>query len=391
MYIYIVRPGETLGRISEMTGVSEETAAYINQISWPYGLAAGQALLLPAEAAPEAAAERERPCQKLWRPAAIKGYAYPFIDSGILRQTLPYLTSLCVFSYGFTEDGRLIPPKTDDRWMIGEAKANSVRPELTLTSLNEQDQFDNLLIHALLHDEERKERLIFALLNEMKEKGYEGLDLDFEYVQAEDRDAYTRFVARLTERMNVEGYPVSVALAPKTSDDQRGILYEGIDYAGLGAAANSVFLMTYEWGYRASPPMAVAPLPEVRRVVEYAVTRIPPEKIDLGIPNYGYDWPLFSSGEAAEARTVGNIEAAHQAVETGAEILWSDTAQSPHYRYEREGKKHEVWFEDVRSMRAKFGLVQEYGLRGAGYWQIMRLFRPGWILSADTFRIVRGG
>ena len=50
-----------------------------------------------------------------------------------------------------------------------------------------------------------------------------------------------------------------------------------------------------------------------------------------------------------------------------------------------------MWFEDVRSMRAKFSLVQEYGLRGAGYWQIMRLFRPGWILSADTFRIVRGG
>ena len=384
MYIYIARPEDTLGRISEMTGVSEETAAYINQISWPYDLAVGQALLLPAEA------ESGRPSQNVWRPAAIKGYAYPFINSRVLGQTLPYLTSLCVFSYGFTEEGNLIPPKTDDVWMLGEAKAHSVRPELTLTSLNEQDQFDNLLIHALLHSEEKKNRLILALLNEMKEKGYEGLDVDFEYVPAEDRDAYTRFVTQLTERMNAEGYPVSVALAPKTSDNQRGLLYEGIDYAGLGAAANSVFLMTYEWGYRCSPPMAVAPLPEVRRVVEYAVTRIPPEKIDLGIPNYGYDWPVSASGEAEEARTVGNIEAVHQAAETGSEILWDDTAQSPYYRYERDGAGHEVWFEDVRSMQAKFGLVREYGLRGAGYWQIMRLFRPGWILSADTFRIVRG-
>ena len=135
--------------------------------------------------------------------------------------------------------------------------------------------------------------------------------------------------------------------------------------------------------------MAVAPLPEVRRVVEYAVTRIPPEKIDLGIPNYGYDWPVSSSGKAEEAKTVGNIEAVHLAAEKGAEIFYDEKAQAPHFRYENGGISHEVWFEDVRSLRAKLGLVREYDLRGAGYWQIMRLFRPGWILSGDTFQIVK--
>ena len=86
---------------------------------------------------------------------------------------------------------------------------------------------------------------------------------------------------------------------------------------------------------------------------------------------------------------MGNIEAVHLAAEKGAEIFYDEKAQAPHFRYENGGISHEVWFEDVRSLRAKLGLVREYGLRGAGYWQIMRLFRPGWILSGDTFQIVK--
>ena len=187
--------------------------------------------------------------------------------------------------------------------------------------------------------------------------------------------------------MNEAGYTVSVALPPKISDDQAGLFYEGIDYAGLGAAADSVLLMTYEWGYAGSPPMAVAPLDQVRRVTEYAVTRISPAKIGLGIPNYGYDWTLPSGKDAPRARTVGNVEAVQQAAEKGAEIFFDETAQTPYYSYIEDGVTHEVWFEDVRSIAAKFSLIGEYGLRGAGYWQLMRLFRANGILAEDTFRI----
>lgn len=135
------------------------------------------------------------------------------------------------------------------------------------------------------------------------------------------------------------------------------------------------------------PPMAVAPLNMVRRVVEYAVTEIPPEKIKLGIPNYGYDWPLPYERGVTRARTIGNIEAVQIAIEHGVNIQFDETAQSPFFRYTEEGIEHEVWFEDVRSMRAKFGLIQEFGLVGAGYWQLMQLFRANWLLMADTFWI----
>lgn len=83
-----------------------------------------------------------------------------------------------------------------------------------------------------------------------------------------------------------------MALAPKTSSEQKGLLYEGKDYSGLGQAANGVLLMTYEWGYTYGPPMAVAPINKVKEVLDYAITQIDTNKISLGIPNYGYDWPL---------------------------------------------------------------------------------------------------
>lgn len=133
--------------------------------------------------------------------------------------------------------------------------------------------------------------------------------------------------------------------------------------------------------------MAVAPINKVREVVEYAVTRIPPSKIDLGIPNYGYDWTLpYVRGESA-AKVVGNVEAMQLAASVGATIQFDETAMSPFFQYEKDGATHEVWFEDVRSLKEKFSLLPAYGLRGMGYWQIMRLFRANWLLLADTFQI----
>lgn len=133
--------------------------------------------------------------------------------------------------------------------------------------------------------------------------------------------------------------------------------------------------------------MAVAPINQVRRVVEYAVTRIPSEKIDLGIPNYGYDWTLPYVSGTSRATTVSNAEAVRIAIEFGVEIRFDETAMSPYFQYEKAGQLHEVWFEDVRSYREKFSLLPQYGLRGMGYWQIMRFFRPNWLLLESTFQI----
>ncbi len=378
MQIYVVQTGDNVDSIAEMFGISVESLILDNQISYPYRLAVGQALYI-----------RDNTQEEERIPLYTGGYAYPFIDRTTLEETLPFLTDIYVFSYGFTMEGNLIPPTSDDMWMIEASLAGGVRPILTLTPLGADGRFNNNLVSAAVRDMEVQQRLIWELGRTVQEKGFGGVDIDFEYVQPEDRVPLAQFVRRLTQIMNLFGYQVSVALAPKTSSDQQGLLYEGIDYGLLGGAANRVMLMTYEWGYSYGPPMAVAPINMVRRVVDYAVTEISRDKISLGIPNYGYDWPLpYERGET-KARTISNQEAVELAVDYGVEIQFDETAQSPYFRYWQYGIQHEVWFEDVRSMKAKFDLVLEYGLSGVGYWQLMNFFRANWLLLEDMFLIKR--
>ncbi|MBD5519116.1 MAG: LysM peptidoglycan-binding domain-containing protein [Lachnospiraceae bacterium] len=378
MEIYVVKSGDTVDSIAESYGIPVSSVIYNNQLVYPYPLAVGQALLLSYGEASEPS-----------YPAWVNGYAYPFIQRDVLNETLPYLSSLSVFSYGFTTDGDLIPPTLDDSFMINAALMAGVRPVLTLTPLGPDGNFNNALITAVVNDQAAKDNLLSNLLATVQAKNFGGVDIDFEYIRPEDRIPFADFVADVRNLLSPYGYHVSVALAPKTSDTQAGLLYEGKDYGLLGEAADSVLLMTYEWGYTYGPPMAVAPLNKVRQVVEYAITRIAPSKIDLGIPNYGYDWTLPFVQGMSRATTVSNHEAVRIAIEAGVPIQFDEVAMSPFFRYEKNGQQHEVWFEDVRSYREKFSLLPEYGLRGMGYWQIMRFFRPNWLLLADTFQIQR--
>jgi len=378
MEIYVVKPGDTVDSISESAGIGVEQIIFDNQLIYPYALAVGQALLL------------NNYVRNAQTGISVSGYAYPFISPWVLEQTLPYLSELPIFSYGFTAEGELIDPAYgDDEWMIAEALRFGTQPILTLTPFGPDGRFNNRLIHSVVNSVSYRDTLLQNLINTMNEKGYQGIDIDFEYILAEDRDAFTAFVQETANVMREAGYHTSVALAPKTSSDQTGLLYEGKDYRALGEAADHVLLMTYEWGYTYGPPMAVAPINQVRRVVEYALTQIPREKIDLGIPNYGYDWPLpFERGVTA-ARTINNIQAVRIAVENGAEILFDSLSQSPYFYYTENGIEHEVWFEDVRSLQVKFDLIMEYGLRGCGYWQIMQWFRANWLLLYSQFYILK--
>ncbi len=375
MEIYVVKQGDTVNSIAASFEVSADTIIYDNQLIYPYQLAVGQALLILTGETGKTMEIRSN------------GYAYPFISRWVLDNTLPYLSELSVFSYGFTTEGELTPPILDDEWMIERALNTSTLPILTLTPFGADGNFDNTLISAVVNDPESRDRLIDNLIVTMQEKSYGGLDIDFEFIKAEDRDAFTEFVRVCAERMHEAGFQVSVALAPKTSAMQRGLLYEGKDYRALGEAADHVLVMTYEWGYTYGPPMAVAPLNMVRNVLEYAITEIPPEKISMGIPNYGYDWELPYERGITRARTIGNIEAVRIAINRGVEIKFDEVAMTPYFNYDSGGITHEVWFEDARSIQAKYDLIKELRLRGPGFWQIMQLFRTNWLLLDYNFYI----
>lgn len=368
--IYVVKKGDTLEKISEETEIPAAKIIADNQLKYSEQLVPGQALLILSEGE----------TGELGKGLRIGGYAYPAVAPPVLEEALTALNEMLVFSYGFTFEGSLATPSQEDEWMIQRTEDSGAEPWMVLTPLSSEGAFNNQLIKVLVENPDLQERLIEQMVEVMQEKGYVGADIDFEYILPENREQYAEFVGRVREKLNKYGYKVTVAVAPKKSDRQKGILVEGVDYALLGQNADAVYLMTYEWGYTYGPPMAVAPLDKVREVVEYAVTQVRPEQLILGIPNYGYDWTLPYESGITRARSIGNTEAVEIASENGASIEYARISQSPWYTYRKNGMEHVVWFEDVRSISAKWELIREFGLSGARYWNLMRPFRPNWLL-----------
>lgn len=128
----------------------------------------------------------------------------------------------------------------------------------------------------------------------------------------------------------------------------------------------------------------------MRRVLDYGVSEIPPDKILMGMPNYGYDWTLpFVRGES-RAEKISNGEAVARAARYGVPVEFSEEYQSPYYYYYDElGREHVVWFEDERSWQAKLNLVPEYGFAGISIWNIMPPFDGGQMILESDFDILK--
>ena len=173
--------------------------------------------------------------------------AYPYVDPALLDAALPYLTYLAPFTYGIASDGTLLP--LDDERLLAAAGRHRTAGLMHLSTLTEAGSFSNERSSLLLGNVALQERLIGDVVETMRQKGYYGLDVDFEFVFPNERVAYADFIRRLRETLNPLGYGVIVALAPKTRADQPGLLYEAHDYALLGEAANAVLLMTYDKGW----------------------------------------------------------------------------------------------------------------------------------------------
>ena len=284
MVIHVVRPGESLSSVAREYGVPLSQLAVDNGLQNDPRLVVGQALVVqfpqqvhtvqPGESLSSIARQYGMSLRQLYRNnpilgggpvlypgqtlvisyegategvLSVNGYAYPFIDKDLLQSTVPYLTFLTPFTYGSTPDGTLVD--LDDGVLIAMAKAGGAAPLMHLSTLTGEGGFSNELAHIALTDRTVQDALISNLRRTLEEKGYRGLDVDFEYVFPEDASAYAAFLGRLTALLNPLGYPVIAALAPKTSADQPGLLYEGHNYRAIAEAVNEVLLMTYEWGY----------------------------------------------------------------------------------------------------------------------------------------------
>ena len=283
LIIYTVQTGDPLNEIADRYNVSRAELIEANQLNYPDRLVVGQALVIPGSSADthtvlrgetlfliaekygvtvdelmEANPEIANPSaiyigQNIRIPGGlpelsdsidVNGYAYYTMNRDTLARTLPDLTYLSIFSHDARPTGRLA--EISDSAIIDAAWSGGTGPIMVVTNIKEGGNFDSGLASWLLTDEATRNRLIQNIVDTAVEKNYYGVDIDFENVYGGDREAYNSFLRDLSEQLHANGLILTTAIAPKTSANMKGILYEGHDYAAHGRYADRITLMTYE-------------------------------------------------------------------------------------------------------------------------------------------------
>ncbi|KKI90700.1 spore gernimation protein [Bacillus sp. SA1-12] len=367
---HTVRIGESLWQIAQNYGTTVQEILRINQIEQPNLIYPGTVLTIPASKT----------------VIDVNAYTINTGETGAseIREAGKFLTYSSPFVYIMREDGGLA--SINDDAIITASFDDRAVPMMCITNFTHRDP-GSKLARTILSNIDIQDRLLTNVLTTMREKGYLGLNVDFENVYPEDRELYNQFLRRTVDRLHPAGFFVSTALAPKTSTKQKGLLYEAHDYLAHAKIVDFVILMTYEWGYRLGPPQAISPLNQIRRVLDYAVSVIPRNKIFMGFQIYARDW-LLPHVQGQEAETFSEQEAVRRALLYGTVIQYDPVSQTPFFRYiDEQGRSHEVWFEDARSAQAKFDIVKEYRLRGISYWVLGYPYPQNWTLLEDNFSI----
>ena len=368
---YTIKVGDTLPAIAQRYGVTVQAILQTNSLTIYSPIYIGQTLLIP---------------KRIQTKIEVNAYTTSISDQTgkDIKNVGRYLTYISPFTYAFTDNGTIVTIK--DTSILAASKAQHVAPLLVFANLT-GGKFSSDLAATILRKPNLQKTLITNIVKTIKAKGYKGLSFDFENVYPEDRKNYEDFLKKMATELHKAGLFLSAAMPPKLSDQQTGLLYEAQNYASQGNILDFVTLMTYEWGWAGGPPLAIAPINEVQRILNFAITVIPRNKILMGVPLYGRDWKI-PWVKGTQAKVVSHQEAIRLAAKYGATIYYHETYQSPYFQYTDEtGQQHEVWFEDARSIQAKFDTVRQYGLRGISYWKLENQFAQQWAVQDANFLV----
>lgn len=224
---------------------------------------------------------------------------------------------------------------------------------------------------AVLTDPGAMEAAIANISRVVRERGYDGMNIDFEIVswagdhQAE-REGLTRFAVRLGEEMASLGKRMDICVTPP--EQPPADLAAIYDCAALSGPADRLVVMAYNYSFSGTKPGPVAPLPWVEANIKALLALgIPSEKISLGVASYGYDW--LSGGTRADAAATGEVMRMIEQKDLAAE--WDGPSQTPYVKYrDSQGRSREIWFENSVSAAQKFELIEKYSLAGFFLWRL---------------------
>jgi spore germination protein YaaH len=295
-----------------------------------------------------------------WLPTsfdAVQAWASFEANKDVLDEVSP-------FWYTARSDGTLVPDDgARDRELIKAAHAANV---LVLPTIHNVD--DATAVFDVINDADRRAKHIKAILTEIRTYEYDGIDIDYEALPASSRDNFSAFIEELAGALHAENKLLTIAVHAKDVDLNGLGAFQ--DWKRLGAACDRVRVMTYDDHWRGSGPGPIAPVSWVTSVTQYARSVMPAQKIELGIPFYGYNW-----GENGEAmpQTWTEIRALIEQHQPDVHVATRDgngAVEESWFVYRSGGKLRTVWFNDRRSIDAKLALVEQQDMAGIAIWRL---------------------
>ncbi|TGE32072.1 glycosyl hydrolase family 18 protein [Desulfosporosinus sp. Sb-LF] len=293
-----------------------------------------------------------------------KGYPY-------LKRYGNLINQLALFQVSIQNNGTLVGRPS--RQLINEAHAMGIKVFLVVSNLTQSGQFSTALLGRLVRDHDFANLVWRNIRNLLVEYQCDGINFDLEKAAPQDRSLFSQLIQSWSDMFHRSNFLVTIDVPAKDSDDPQDPWKGSFDYKLIGQAVDGVILMTYEEHWPASPPGSVASIPWVTSILNYAIANIPRQKIYMGIPLYGYDWP-----ERGGAKVIGYQRAAELARRHGAPLHWDAIQHSLYFRYEVMGVRHTVYFEDPRSLRDKLNLATQKDIRGVALWEMNLSYPSLW-------------
>lgn len=233
---------------------------------------------------------------------------------------------------------------------------------------------DKTALHQLLSDRQNRTNLINNLVTRVNSSGYDGVNIDFEFIPSGDAGLFNTFLTELKNALGPNKI-LSVAVFARTSSDKWA---SGYDYKQIGQIADLVVVMAYDYSYSTSAPGPVAPLWWVKNVADYTINIMPRGKILLGLPTYGYNWATGTPTTTVTLNKLNDIKQNYKVTEH-----FDEDQVSPYYTYtDNNGLYHQIWFENETSLRAKLSVVSDNQLAGISFWRIGNGF-------TDLYKLLR--
>ncbi len=290
-------------------------------------------------------------------------------------------SEVSAFSYTIEADGSLTANNpVNDAVLVDFARLNNIKVVPTVSSTWEATS-----ITRVLKDPTLRTNHINAIMKVARSPLVDGMDLDYENLPPDTRQVYTDFVTTLAGLLHREGKTLAITVPAKVRDDDGCVICIFADYAALGAAADQIRIMAYEYHGKGGGPAPNAPIWWLRQVMEYTVSRVPREKAILGIHLYAYDWggketPAYWWADAMALKDkyrgkVTYVESDARGL-VGESTLTYTIPNPPCPRYFTEcdpgpGETHTVWFVDAKYVAAAWDIVKDLQLGGIVMW------RPG--------------